>query len=83
MAKLQTVFHIDGMTCGGCEKSVARAIGNLSQVRDVQIDRGRHQATVAWTQPLTELDAINAQQQVCASVEAAGFECRPAAIKAE
>lgn len=79
MAELQTVFHIDGMTCGGCEKSVARAIGNLSRVRDVQIDRSQHLATVAWRAPLTDIDVIDAQQQVCAAVEAAGFECRPRA----
>lgn len=31
-------FHIEGMTCGGCAKSVTRAITNLDQNAKVEAD---------------------------------------------
>jgi copper chaperone len=78
MNQNQTTFRVDGMTCGGCEKSVSRTILTISEVADVQVDRMRQQAVVTW-KPEVGSEAIqSASHNVCAAVEAAGFDCQPA-----
>ncbi len=78
MTENQNTFHIEGMTCGGCEKSVTRTVLSVASVADVMVDRGQNQAVVTW-KPGLSADAVeSASQQICRAVEEAGFDCRPA-----
>lgn len=78
MSSNQTTFRIDGMTCGGCEKSVTRTVLSVSEVADVQVDRTQNQAVVTWKAGLSDDAKAAASQQLCSAVEAAGFDCQPA-----
>jgi copper chaperone len=77
MGHTESTFVVEGMTCGGCEKSVTRAISLLPEVADVQVDRNSKQAVVRWATELNSDAERVAREKICASVEAAGFECRP------
>lgn len=77
MSQKESTFFIEGMTCGGCEKSVSRAISSLPEVADVQVDRSQKKAVVHWAAELSSDAERVAQEKICASLEAAGFECRP------
>jgi len=43
-----TVLKIDGMTCGGCAKSVARALTALPGVSKAEVSLEQAQATVEF-----------------------------------
>lgn len=70
-----TEFRVEGMTCGGCEKSVARTVSAISEVATVQVDRGHNQAVVTWKDNVTDAAQKTASLAICRAVEAAGFEC--------
>ncbi len=76
---MDTTLIVEGMTCGGCEKSVRNAILQTQAVADVQIDRPNNQAKITFKPGLTD-DALRsaALREMIASVEAAGFDCRQA-----
>lgn len=73
-----TEFHIQGMTCGGCEQSVSRTISTIAEVASVQVDRSQSKAVVTWRDALGPDGQAMASKSVCAAVEAAGFDCAPA-----
>jgi copper chaperone len=60
-------FEVHGMTCGGCENSVRRAIGQVPGVEDVRAD---HQARVVEVRFTSEPD----DEAVGTAVEDAGFD---------
>lgn len=68
-------FLIGNMTCGGCEKAVAKAIGNVPGVGEVHVDRTRGEALVQWTADTDAGHRARASQDICSAVEAAGFDC--------
>lgn len=70
-----TRFLIGNMTCGGCEKAVAKAIGNVPGVGEVHVDRTRGEARVQWTADTDAGHRARASQDICSAVEAAGFDC--------
>lgn len=70
-----TEFRVEGMTCGGCEKSVTRTISAISEVASVQVDRSRNQAIVTWQDHVAKAAQKAASTAICQAVEAAGFEC--------
>lgn len=72
---MNTTFHVTGMTCGGCEQSVARIIRALPEVADVSVDRGQQRAQVQWKENTDAQAAARASRAICTSVSAAGFEC--------
>lgn len=74
----QSIFVVEGMTCGGCEKSVTRTVLSVSSVADVKVDRTQNQAVVTWKPGLTAEATQAASQEICSAVEGAGFDCRPA-----
>lgn len=78
MTANQNTFHVEGMTCGGCEKSVSRTILSVSSVADVTVNRAQNQAIVTWKAGLSADAVQSASQQICSAVEEAGFDCRPA-----
>ncbi len=68
---------VEGMTCGGCEKSVSRAIEALGIVDVTEVDRQRNHVAVRWKAPANQ-DSVDAGvRRICEAVEAAGFDCRP------
>lgn len=62
-------FHIDNMACGGCARSVTRAIQSVDP--DARID----------TDPpsrLVKVDTAASQEQIVAALREAGFPSREA-----
>ncbi len=60
-------FHVEGMTCGGCENSIQRAVGQIPGVEAVRAD---HAARVVEVRFAAEPD----EEAVRAAVEDAGFD---------
>jgi copper chaperone CopZ len=74
---MEATLIIEGMTCGGCEKSVRNAIMQTQGVADVAIDRSKNQARVRFKSVVNDstLQAA-AVNDIIENVDAAGFECR-------
>lgn len=72
-----TRFSITGMTCGGCEQAVSRAITSVKEVQAVQVDRSRNEARVQWETGVDPVRREQAGREICAAVEGAGFDCAP------
>lgn len=65
-------LHVEGMTCGGCAAGVKRAVHNIDNQADVNVDLGGKTVLVNTGSPVEDIkDAI----------ESAGFEVT--AIKAD
>lgn len=73
-----TEFHVQGMTCGGCEQSVSRTISTIAEVASVSVDRTQEKAVVTWKDGISPDGQARASKSVCAAVGAAGFDCAPA-----
>lgn len=74
---METTLIVEGMTCGGCEKSVRAAIMQTKSIADVALDRSRNQAVIRFSADFTNTSAQTAAlQEVIVNVEAAGFDCR-------
>ena len=63
---MTTLIRIDGMTCGGCKKSVEKALSGVTGVKSVSVDLDGGTASV-------EHDGTEAAALVRA-VEDAGFD---------
>lgn len=50
-------FHIDNMTCGGCVRSLTRAIARLDQAAVVEADIASKIVTVTSAKPVSEITA--------------------------
>ena len=61
-------FAVDGMSCGGCVKSVTRAVSQLPGVQKVDVSLEKKAATIEYDGAATNPAAI------VAAIEAAGFE---------
>lgn len=57
-------IDVEGMSCGGCERTVEEALGDLEGVRDVDADRTTDTATVEGEADVASL---------VATVEDAGY----------
>lgn len=73
-----TEFRVTGMTCGGCEQSVARTISAIAEVASVSVDRSQNKASVTWKDTVGAEGQAQASKSVCEAVEAAGFDCTAA-----
>ena len=62
------VINIDGMTCGGCVKSVDSALTQLDGVQSVEVDLEGNKASVAYDSSAVAVDAI------VEAIEEAGFD---------
>lgn len=58
-------LKVDGMTCGGCEGSIVRAISLLAGVTEVRADHGTGKVAVSGTEV--------ARDDVVAAIEDAGY----------
>jgi len=63
-------FTVAGMHCGGCVKSVTRAVSQLPGVQTVEVSLEKNAATVEYDGTAIKPAAI------VAAIEAAGFEAR-------
>jgi copper ion binding protein len=61
-------LHVTGMTCGGCENAVKRAVGKLPGVAAVEASHAEKRVTVDFDVAQTSLDAI------AAKIVALGYE---------
>ena len=68
---MQVELKIEGMTCGGCVRSVENALRRVPSVRAVAVDLARGSARV-------EGDGLDLAALV-AAVEDAGYDARPLA----
>jgi copper chaperone len=50
-------FHIENMTCGGCVRSVTKAIQSVDPVAQVNADPATHKVDVTTTAPRAKLEA--------------------------
>lgn len=62
------VINIDGMTCGGCVKSVDSALTQLDGVQSVDVDLEGNKAAVTYDSSAVAVDAI------VEAIEDAGFD---------
>lgn len=66
----KVVLHIEGMTCGGCVKSVSNILQGLDGVQSAEVSLEQQQAAVAY-------DAAQiAPEAMIAAIEDGGFEAR-------
>jgi len=61
-------FAVSGMHCGGCVRSVTRAVSQVPGVHKVDVSLERNKATVEYDGGTTQPAAI------VAAIEGAGFE---------
>jgi mercuric ion binding protein len=59
------VFHVEGMTCGLCAKSIDKALRGVDGVRSVEVDREAERVTVV-------ADATLPDDRLEQAIEAAG-----------
>lgn len=67
-----TILNIQGMTCGGCVKSVTNALQREAGVEKVEVVLEQGKATVAYD------PAQTSPQQLAELVDDIGFEASPA-----
>lgn len=67
------VLHVDGMTCGHCEKHVSNALGALPGVTVLSVSRQDSAATVAFEGTPDERALVDA-------VKSAGYDARVARV---
>ena len=75
MSELSCDIGIGGMTCASCVARVERAIGKLTDVKDVSVNLATESARVTWK--LSEPGAVNSQEQQARlrrAVRDAGYE---------
>lgn len=51
-------FHIDNMTCGGCVRSVTKAIQSVDPAAEVSADPATHNVDVTTVAPRERLVAV-------------------------
>jgi copper chaperone len=74
---METTLIIEGMTCGGCEKSVRNAILQTPGIARVALDRSKNEAHVVFEAAQADPARHEATlKEIIRNVEAAGFDCR-------
>lgn len=51
-------FHIENMTCGGCVRSVTRAIQSVDPAAKVSADPAMHKVDVETTAPRAKIESV-------------------------
>ena len=51
-------FHIENMTCGGCVRSVTKAIQSVDPTADVRADTATYKVDVVTTAPRAKLRSV-------------------------
>jgi copper ion binding protein len=58
---MTVTLHVTGMTCGGCEKAVARSVGQLDGVSEVAASHEEEQVQVTFDESKVTREAIEAR----------------------
>ena len=66
-------FDVIGMTCGGCERALGRAVSRLPGVEQVSASHSEQSATVTYDETIVSPDAI------AAAIRDAGYQATDAA----
>jgi copper chaperone CopZ len=74
-ATAKAVFHIDGMTCGGCEAGVKVALEKLAGVQNAEVSYEESRASVTYDPGKVST------QDMKAAVEGLGYQARLAESK--
>ena len=69
------VLHVDGMTCGSCERQVGQALAAVPGVIEVAVARANSSATVVWTNAVPDVSAL------IDAVESSGYDARVAHVE--
>lgn len=59
---MNQAFQVTGMTCGHCEKAVARAIKQIDPAAEVVVDRAQNKVDVQSDQPREDLAKAIAEE---------------------
>lgn len=70
MAQQKQIFHVEGMTCGGCEAGLSRALAQVAGVAAVSIRRAEQRV---------EVEGAASADAVLRAIAQAGFTATPAA----
>jgi copper chaperone CopZ len=54
-------LRVTGMTCGGCENAVKRAVGKMAGVDSVDASHAEQRVTVSFDPGQVSLDAVKAK----------------------
>jgi copper chaperone len=54
-------FHVENMTCGGCARSVTKAIQSVDPTARVETDPATRRVVVTSDQPRAEFEAVLAE----------------------
>ena len=73
MATETRVINVEGMTCGGCVKSVDSAVSQLQGLQSVDVDLQGNKASVTYDASTVAVEAI------VEAIEDAGFDASVAA----
>jgi copper chaperone len=68
MSLQTTIIHIDGMTCGGCVKSVTHALNQITGISRVDVSLDNHCASIDFDNSQTNEASLKQ------AIEDAGFE---------
>ncbi len=56
-------LHVTGMTCGGCENAIKRAVGRLTGVSEVSASHAEQSVAVSYDPEKVTLEAIKSRIQ--------------------
>jgi copper chaperone len=59
---MNQLFNVEGMTCGHCEKAVAKALLTLDPQAQITIDRSQNKVQVDSAQPRDKLRQVIADE---------------------
>lgn len=54
----QVKLHVEGMTCGGCVKSIQNALGNRAGVSKAEADLASKQVTIDFDPAVIQRDGL-------------------------
>ncbi len=67
----QLILGVTGMTCGGCENAITRALSGLEGVSQVKASHRDSRVTLVYDAAVVDRDAIVKR------IEAAGYQLSP------
>jgi len=63
MAEQKTVLQVTGMTCGGCENAVRRALSQIDGIREVTASHSQNSVGITYDAAKVNLDAVKSRIQ--------------------
>jgi copper chaperone len=54
-------FHIEAMTCGGCARSVTKAVQSVDPAAQIETDPATRKVVVTSRRPRSEIEAVLAE----------------------